>query len=609
MNQREPLGYLLYVMLATTVLTGTWKMWPDLLIDAGYYLYNFWQLSEGKVLFRDITYYYGPFSPYLNAALFRVFGASLTTVILFNFLLVNATGLLIYKIFTAACDRMTGMLAALLFLTIFAFSQYVPIGNYNFIAPYKTEALHGTLATVLMIWLLFKVFTGNRQGKVLFMIGVCTGISLLTSAELTLATVATLAGGLLLIFCHERPDRAEAGRVAGWILAGSVMPVAAFFGFFLLFFPPGQALAVTLNGILAPLLFPDVARNTFFPESMGFDLPKENFLTLAKSAGWIVTVAALVWTSGYLAGRKFSIREMSGKRIGVALLLPASAAAVLISPPVPWEQLVRSYPVLVAVITVTAAVSLLRNRLTHLPAASRFLLAVWGVYALFLLPKMLLSARIHHYGFYLGMPATMLVWAALLWGLPRIRRGAPNWLVHWVFCAALAGFAVFWVRTSLFYFQQKDFIVGKGGDAVVTYGPQVSPKGILSAAALQWLEGNAPEGATLLTLPEGTIFNYLARRERPSPYTFIVTEVLAHGEQTIVDSFARGMPDFLLLVDRDLSEFGYQPFGQDRAYGKTVMEWVRQNYTTRVVLGAPPFVSNDFGIEILSRNAPGSSGP
>ena len=67
----------LYALLGT-LLAFTWRRWPDVLVDFGRELYVPWRLAEGAILYRDVAYFNGPFSPYFNAVLFRVFGTSMT---------------------------------------------------------------------------------------------------------------------------------------------------------------------------------------------------------------------------------------------------------------------------------------------------------------------------------------------------------------------------------------------------------------------------------------------------------------------------------------------------------------------------------------------------
>ncbi|MFH1847084.1 MAG: hypothetical protein ABH869_05970, partial [Candidatus Omnitrophota bacterium] len=64
------------------LLDFTWLKWGDLIIDTGRELYVPLMLSEGKLLYKDIVYVYGPFVPYLHALLFKLFAPHLNWLIL-----------------------------------------------------------------------------------------------------------------------------------------------------------------------------------------------------------------------------------------------------------------------------------------------------------------------------------------------------------------------------------------------------------------------------------------------------------------------------------------------------------------------------------------------
>ncbi|MDH3346626.1 MAG: hypothetical protein OEM02_00800 [Desulfobulbaceae bacterium] len=52
----------------------TWRKWPNFYVDFGRELYIPWQLSKGKVLYKDIAHLFGPLSQYISAILFKFFG-------------------------------------------------------------------------------------------------------------------------------------------------------------------------------------------------------------------------------------------------------------------------------------------------------------------------------------------------------------------------------------------------------------------------------------------------------------------------------------------------------------------------------------------------------
>ena len=68
---------LLMAILSIYMVGISWNKWPDLLVDFGRELYLPWQISEGAVLYRDLSYFNGPFSPYLNSIIFHFFGSNL----------------------------------------------------------------------------------------------------------------------------------------------------------------------------------------------------------------------------------------------------------------------------------------------------------------------------------------------------------------------------------------------------------------------------------------------------------------------------------------------------------------------------------------------------
>src|SRR5262245_8791079 len=99
----------------------TWGTWPDVLVDFGRELYVPWRITQGQTLYRDIAYFNGPFSPYLNALWFTWFGVSLRTLVWANLALLAILIVLIYRIARGMGDRLAAAGACLMVLTVFAF--------------------------------------------------------------------------------------------------------------------------------------------------------------------------------------------------------------------------------------------------------------------------------------------------------------------------------------------------------------------------------------------------------------------------------------------------------------------------------------------------------
>src|SRR4030095_8675686 len=143
------------IALAGIAMTvWTWQTWADVLVDFGREVYVPWQLTEGKVLYRDIAYFNGPLSPYLNSIWFRLFGTSILTLAICNLVILTALVCLMYVTLTQVTGRLGAAAACLLLLVVFSFGQLLHIGNFNFVCPYAHEMTHGIVFSVTAIFFL-----------------------------------------------------------------------------------------------------------------------------------------------------------------------------------------------------------------------------------------------------------------------------------------------------------------------------------------------------------------------------------------------------------------------------------------------------------------------
>jgi hypothetical protein len=70
-------------VLATAVLWIVSRgKWSDAIVDSGTEWIYADALARGQMLYRDALYWFGPFTPYFQAAFFRLFGSSFSTLVL-----------------------------------------------------------------------------------------------------------------------------------------------------------------------------------------------------------------------------------------------------------------------------------------------------------------------------------------------------------------------------------------------------------------------------------------------------------------------------------------------------------------------------------------------
>lgn len=591
--RRSGRSYAEAIVLAATgagLASLTWRRWPDLLVDFGQQLYIPWRLSQGERLGRDIFYLHGPLSQHWHALLFSLFGVSFSTLIGANLLVVATLTIVLHRITLRLADRTAAFLAALAFLTLFAFAQYVQVGNYNFMAPYTHEAAHGTLlACAMVLFLLRWLEEGHRRDA--GVAGILLGLTLLTKAEVALSAVAAVLSAVAA--ASLRPKPARPSRAAVVLLAGgAVLPGALFFLFFSTYLDAGHALRAAAAGFVS--LGGDLTRFALYRHALGIDDPAGNLLAAVLMGAWGAGFLAAAWGIDRFAARRVEATRASPLLAGLSVFV----LLVVADGVVPWMELPRLLPFAAAAAALVATVKLLKGS----RRAAGFL--VMAVFALAMTGKAALNLHLFHYGFFLALPATVLVIAALAHHAPRLlatRRGGGA-VFRAVAIAAVAACCLHHVRWTKEIDGLKTLPLGDGGDRIITFGPEWSDQGPPMKEALDWIRRSTPPGSSLVGLPEGIMLDYLARRVTTVPLiNFTTGEVIVWGETTLLEALQRRPPDYVALVARKTEDLGLGRFGAVPGYGRRVVQWVETRYETVARFGAEPLAGVGFGVRILRR--------
>ncbi|MBI4425264.1 MAG: hypothetical protein HY554_16160 [Elusimicrobia bacterium] len=569
-------GPALLVASFVSLAMWSWGKWPDLRVDFGRELYIPWQLAQGKVLYRDIATNYGPLSPYFNALAFRALGTSVRTLVFLNLSILAAMTALCYRMLAEECGRLAATAACLVLLGVFSFSQYVGIGNSNFVCPYAHEATHGVALALAMIFLL-----SRRQERLerwrCAAAGGCFGLLFLTKPETALAAAAAAAVGL--------GYRRAAGPALAF-LGGALVAPATFLLFFWGRMPLGQSVRAVL-GAWDPRLGRAAWSSPYYRTILGLDHPGAHL--------WLMGKASLAFAGVCAAAAAADLRSVAAARLRPWVGLALAAALIWAFPPndpLPWRRLAFALP---AASLAALALALGSGRRT---------LVLWSVFATVLLAKMGLHPVFYHVGFYLAMPATVLLTACLAGVVPRVlavRAGAGR-VFQGVVLGGVCAFLAAHLRLAHGYYSMKTLPMGSGGDAMVGYSPDVEIADAAMGAALERIEALAPREATLAALPAGAMLNYLARRPNPTRHLDMTPfDLDARGEEAVLRDFRLSPPDFIALVHADHAEFGVGPFGAEAGPGRRLLEWVNASYAPLEVILQEPFATRGFGIKLLER--------
>lgn len=554
------------------LLAAGWRRWPDLLIDFGRELYAAWRISEGAVLYRDIAWHNGPFSAYWNALWFRLLGPGFLNLAIVNLGIAAGIAALLYSLVCSISNRFAGVMAVFCFLGVFFTGHLTNTGNYNFLAPYSHELTHGLALSLLSIWFLHRFATNAAAGWA-FACGLALGLASLTKPEVCLAAVLAVAAGWV-VWIRRQPSMpwkalacVAAGFAAGPATALCLLSTAL---------PWSDALGGTFAAFHGVFRF-DVGSLPFYRRGMGTDEPLLNLhrlavaaLAMAAAAGLIVYVSTRAgWTR---AARAAGIAGV----IVVCFLLLVEGGLLHAGRPLPL---------------LAAGFAILWRR-AWTPAR-----AAWVAFSFFLLLKILLNARLWHYGFGLAFPATMLLAIALFHEIPAWveRLGGSRQLALRAGAAVWAAFVASHVTHTARQDSRLHYPVGDGADRILT-----DERGPVVNAALREIEDRVSPSQTLVVLPEGIMINYLSRRISSIPYTnFLPGDLRIFGEPAVTSALRDRPPDWILLVDRDSSEYGPRWFGQDYAHG--MGELLKASYRPCVTLGAQPMTGRGFGATLFEK--------
>ncbi len=577
------------LLVGSALYVWTWRGWADPLVDYGRELYGAWRLSCGDRLQIDLAWLQGPLSVEWNALLFRIFGAGYRTLFLADLAVLAAVVALVHALLRRAWGPTSATVGALFLLAVCACGQYAVVGNYAFAAPYSHELTHGFLLALVGLWALER--RAERGSSALVVLaGASLGALALTKVEVFLAGALAITARLALLLPDERASGRRARMTLLFLGSALVPPLASFLAFL-----PGRTSAEAWGATFGAFAH---ARNSallalpFYRSGMGIDAPAQNIDRMLRwTLAWAATLGVPALVVSFLRARAFRARAAA-----VAAFLIGALGIVLVHDHVEWTQIARPLPIVALGLVVSAGVEVARARDAEDRRRESARLA-FGLFALVLLAKIVLQARLVHYGFVLALPAALVVVALLVDVVPRWidERGGSAGALLGCYLGLLVAIAGTHVSLTSEWVVQDRHELGEGADRM-----RVATRGKLAAEVLAEIRSRCTPSSTLLVLPEGVTLNYLARLKSPTRYVnFMPPEILVWGEEAILAELAAAPPELVAVVHRDASEYGYPLFGRD--YGARIWAWVEEHYERVALSGAPPLVDDRFGIALLER--------
>src|SRR5262249_22664577 len=151
-------------------------------VDGGRELEVARQIAAGQTLYADMRWFYGPLAPYLNGALFRLFGVHAGVLMVAGAVSAALMAGVLYFLARCFAGRLAATVVATAFLYLCAFGHYYWNGIFNWVLPYSYAATYGMLSATTSLYLLVR-HVQTRRARDLQLSVLCLALTALAKIE------------------------------------------------------------------------------------------------------------------------------------------------------------------------------------------------------------------------------------------------------------------------------------------------------------------------------------------------------------------------------------------------------------------------------------------
>jgi len=587
------------LLLVLVLICGiTWEKWGNLTIDCGREMYIPAAITQGKRLYFDLWYPYGPLIPYWNAFLFWIFGIHLSVL--------YATGIAIAAIITLTLYSLsrTFLPICLSFTVGFAFlvRAFHP-GIFNYVLPYSYPAAYGAMFSTVLLWLLVHDCFEERRWRIVAA-GWIAGLTLLTKIEFGLSAYGFLACAIAIRAAHARTTRK--------ILRDAVACA------------PGILLCTGIYGVLVikssfSFIFEEnipLSPNSYFVSvfgkrwlhQLGFTTDP-NILIISVFIGLFfagVLLAALWLASLARVARRLLfayalgvcgmhlVPLFAGRVSGVAVPKEVMLLApfLFFNPGLLW---------LAVVLLIVSMKSWWQTGRSSQDSAVSMLAISTLLFGVRVLVKMFPEGYSVFYG-----TTAYLAWLVTLYTLSRYLPVQPPKQVWRGFGIVLCCGLLAIMGLINFTGNRRTFLIHSPRGSI--YTDQSIGEGY--SKVLAFLDSVKSRSEPFVTMPEDTSLYYFSATLAPSRWYVLTPGVLPPGELTskYLEELDRARVKYVILSNRATPEYGVPIFGAD--YNQPIYRWLEQNFRVIEKIGAyerVPF-PDQWGALIYERKSGETSG-
>ena len=510
-------------------------------------------LLDGKVLYRDVAYFYGPVAPWLHYVLFRFFGASTSVLLAAGSLAGLAIVLVTFGLARQLLSTPGAVVASLIVLANAVYGPHL----MSYATPHTFAATYGLLLALLTLWSAARSLH-NPISRWDLVAGVSAGLALVTRHDFAVISLLVL----LLQFLFRLRRHPLRGLAAASLQAAAGAACAAPF------------VAVMLQRLTREEILTLIYPKQFLAVTSYF-YSRTYFWGAASWTGLSETTTGFLLSVGYVVAATvlatLLVAFVRGQRSPATVAVLFALAAI----PFLWEhRYLGYYPLL---LHAGVLVLLATRRVPDRGPTTAFLTLAAAAF----LFRVALAPSIRHilYALLYFIPS-LIVFLYLCNALVSyaLSRWAPLSLSRAVLHAVLLVSFVLYplARTSLPWSRRVETIATERG--VLRVGAQEAPKVRL---VLDQIRRHSSPGDPILLIPHGTMYYFLSGRRPASRYLDYSPGQLLDGEPEAEETrqLARTPPKLVILDDISYTFFFPGPVNRfGYAYNQRLREWIQQNY-------------------------------
>jgi len=554
------------------LLKTTWLKWGNIIIDTSREYWVPLQLLNGKVLYKDIFYNYGPLAPYILAGYYSLFGIKTFTLALCGITTLIFMLLGIYKTARIFLEEISSTITTLSFLFVCAFGFYCTSGIFNFIIPYSFASIFFSTLTIWSSYYFLKFILDKKYSD---LIRWCLILYTTFICRFDLTTpvwIAFLISGMLLV--------AKTKINKPLITITLFIPaIAAFFSYYVFLYATSSFEGFNESIITA------IKQNIGDPHSIYWSGINNISLNILAAAISLLIQVSVVFVLLYLIKRLKDSTSNISETFLASLTILASVTAYLCTKNIlSTDMQFRSIIIILAGNILIAIISILKNKSIPENIASLGLSAV----ALACVSRIFLAITPHQYGFYL-MPAALIAYyifylktiPLLFQRLSGSSSIEPQPAITTFF--VLLTLQAWSMSSNLYNTKNIQFETSRG---IIMESANI--EAALVAQLLIDIDKNTAPTDSLLVMPEGVSVNFFTKRNNPTKYyTFLPPDIRTVGEEKIINAIDSAKVKYIAVIYRNTLEYGFGQFGT--GYALKIADWIKNHYEPLKQYGAGPF--------------------